>query len=107
MIKTNKILYVEIPCLTTHTLFKFLDNRFLYLRGQSDKYLASPPDGVTIAREIYYRVVHSRVQYILLAQLPSTFEISAESDSKFCFDCVWNRTCPRILEKWRKSNIGL
>jgi len=30
------------------------------LRGQSDKYLASPPDGVTIAREIYYyrRVVH-------------------------------------------------
>jgi len=30
------------------------------LRGQSDKYLASPPDGVTIARKIYYRVVHSR-----------------------------------------------
>jgi len=30
------------------------------LRGQSDKYLDSPPDGVTIAREIYYRVVHSR-----------------------------------------------
>jgi len=27
---------------------------------QSDKYLASPPDGVTFAREIYYRVVHSR-----------------------------------------------
>jgi len=30
------------------------------IRGQSDKYLASPPDGVTIAREIYFRVVHSR-----------------------------------------------
>jgi len=29
------------------------------IRGQSDKYLASPTD-VTIAREIYYRVVHSR-----------------------------------------------
>jgi len=27
------------------------------LRGQSNKYLASPPDGVTIAREMYYRVV--------------------------------------------------
>jgi len=27
-----------------------------HLRGQSDKYLASSPDGVTIAREIYYRV---------------------------------------------------
>ena len=30
------------------------------LRGQSDKYLASPPDGATIAREIYYRIVHCR-----------------------------------------------
>jgi len=30
------------------------------LQGQSDKYIASPPDGVTIAREMYYRVVHSR-----------------------------------------------
>jgi len=30
------------------------------MRGQSDKYLASPLDGVTIAREIYYRVVHFR-----------------------------------------------
>jgi len=30
------------------------------IRGQSDNYLASPPDGVTIAREIYYRVVFSR-----------------------------------------------
>jgi len=30
------------------------------IRGQSDKYLASPPNGVTVAREIYCRVVHSR-----------------------------------------------
>ena len=30
------------------------------LRGRSDKYLVSPPEGATIAREIYYRVVHSR-----------------------------------------------
>jgi len=29
------------------------------IQGQSDKYLASPPDGVANAREIYYRVVHS------------------------------------------------
>jgi len=44
----------------------------LILEGQSDKYLASPPDGVTIAREICYRVVHSRSEVV---------EISAESDS--------------------------
>jgi len=30
-----------------------------HVRRQSDKYLASTPDGVTIAREIYYRVVCS------------------------------------------------
>ena len=30
------------------------------IRGWSDKYLAPPPDGATIAREIYYRVVHCR-----------------------------------------------
>jgi len=32
---------------------------YLINRGQSHKYLASPPDGVTITKEIYYRVVHS------------------------------------------------
>ena len=31
----------------------------MYLRGQSDKYLASWPDGASIAREKYYHVVHS------------------------------------------------
>ena len=31
-----------------------------HLRGRSDKYLASPPEGATIARQIYYRVVHFR-----------------------------------------------
>ena len=37
-------------------------NRLLkkLIRGRSDKYLASPHDGATIAREIYYRVVHCR-----------------------------------------------
>ena len=30
------------------------------IRGRSDKYLVLPPEGATIAREIYYRVVHSR-----------------------------------------------
>ena len=30
-----------------------------YIRGWFDKYLASPPDGASIAREIYYRIVHS------------------------------------------------
>ena len=32
----------------------------LVLRERSDKYLASPPQGATTARDIYYRVVHSR-----------------------------------------------
>jgi len=43
------------------------------IRGQSDKYLASPPDGVTIAREIYYRVVHFRRRQVL-------FSVRVESD---------------------------
>ena len=30
----------------------------MIVRGRPDKYLASPPDGATIARKIYYRVVH-------------------------------------------------
>ena len=30
------------------------------VRGRSDKYLTSPPEGATISREIHYRVVHSR-----------------------------------------------
>ena len=30
------------------------------MRGQSDKYLASSPEGATIARQIYCHVVHSR-----------------------------------------------
>ena len=34
---------------------------FLYTNNlRSDKYLDSPPDGATIAREIYYHVVHCR-----------------------------------------------
>ena len=34
-------------------------NNFFNVRGQSDKYLASPPERASIAREIYYYVVHS------------------------------------------------
>jgi len=39
-----------------------LQSRFscTYIRGQSDKNLASQPVGVTIAREINFRVVKSR-----------------------------------------------
>jgi len=43
--------------LTNSTFRKIMNS---IVRGQSDKYLASPPDGVTIAREIFYRIVHSR-----------------------------------------------
>jgi len=47
--------------ISSNILFRTISKNFpLLIRGQSDKYLASPPDGVTIAREIYYRVVHSR-----------------------------------------------
>ena len=35
-------------------------NQHLQIRRRFDKCLASPPEGATIAREIYYRVVHSR-----------------------------------------------
>ena len=34
--------------------------RMPHIRGRSYKYLASLPEGATIAREIYCRVVHSR-----------------------------------------------
>ena len=34
--------------------------KYQHIRRWSDKYLTSPPEGATIAREIYYRVVHSR-----------------------------------------------
>ena len=44
------------------------------IRGRPDKYLASPPEGATIAREIYYRVVHSRRRLL-------NVKISVESDS--------------------------
>ena len=30
------------------------------IRGRSDKYLTSSSEGATVAREMYYRVVHSR-----------------------------------------------
>ena len=39
-----------------------------HIRGRSDKYIASPHEGATIAREIYSRVVHSR------RRLLSTFQ---------------------------------
>ena len=43
-----------------------------HLRGRSDKYLASPPKGANIAREIYYRVVHSRRYFSSKFQLNRT-----------------------------------
>ena len=43
-------------------------NKMCCLRGRSDKYLTSLPKGVTIAREIYSRVVHSRRRLLLKFQ---------------------------------------
>ena len=44
----------------------------VHIRGWFDKYLASPLKGVTIAREIYYRVVHSRRRLLTKFQLNRT-----------------------------------
>lgn len=57
------------------------------LQGRSDKYLDSPVDGATIARDIYYRVVHSR------KRLLSKFQVNGNS-SFFVTACR------------KKSNIG-
>ena len=46
-----------------------------YTRGRFDKYLASPPEGATIARQIYYRVVHSRSRR-LLSKFQSNWTLS-------------------------------
>ena len=43
------------------------------IRGRSDMYLASPPDGVSIARDIYYRVVHSHRRLLSKFQSNRTF----------------------------------
>lgn len=66
----------------------FFFRLYIYEAGPISTYLASPPDGATIAREIYFRVVQS-----------ATIEISTESDSQFHFDRMWRRARPRILEK--------
>ena len=47
---------------TVHTCFLFY-NFQRHIRARSDKYLASPPEGATIAREIYYRIVYYRIVY--------------------------------------------
>ena len=44
-------------------------NSIQIVRGRSDKYLASPLEGATIAREIYYRVAHSRRRVLSKFQL--------------------------------------
>ena len=55
------------------------------IRGWSDKYLTSPPEGATIAKEIYYRVVHSRKRLL----------------SK----CQSNRTCSFILTAYGNGPV--
>ena len=49
------------------------------VRGRSKKYLASPPEGATIARDIYYRVVHSRKRLLSKCQSNRTrsFDLTA------------------------------
>jgi len=77
------------------------------LRGQSNKYLASPPDGVTIAREMYYRVVilvdgywgnFSQIELVVLIWLRVESDVSAEfrKIEKEQFDsCVWGEIAQR------------
>ena len=69
----------------------------MHIRGQSDKYLASWPDGASITREIYYCVVHS------LRWLMSKFQIGLivlflpRVDAGMVAD---------LKKKWEKTNIG-
>ncbi len=56
-------MFLVLRCVTGLPLHMPFSNNFqpslyhvYHIRGWSDKYLASPPDGVTIARRVYYRV---------------------------------------------------
>ena len=44
----------------------------MQIRGRSDKYFTSPPEGATIARKIYYCVVYSRRRLMSNFQLNRT-----------------------------------
>ena len=49
--------------ISTNIMFYLVNQRLRFwphVRGRSDKYLASPPEGATIVREIYHRIVYSR-----------------------------------------------
>ena len=56
------------------------------IRGRFDKCLASPPEGATIAREICYRVVHSRRYFSSKFQLNRTriFILTARGNGRVC-----------------------
>ena len=68
------------------------------IRGRSDKYLASRSNGASIAREIYYRVVHS------LTRLLSKYQPNRTRG--FVFTACGNGRGGGFLEKRKKSNIG-
>ena len=52
----SNIKIVDVHIVNSH-YFKLQTSN---IRGRCSKYLASPPEGASIVREIYYRVVHSR-----------------------------------------------
>jgi len=80
--------------------FAALQSRFscTCIRGPSDKYLASPSDGVTIAREINYRVVHFR--RLLLSKF------QPNRTRSFVLTACGIGRVRGFYEKWGKSNIG-
>ena len=68
------------------------------IRGRSDKYLTSPPEGAAIVREIYYRVVHSRRR--LLSKFHSNRTCS------FVLTARENGGVREFYKKWKRSIIG-
>ena len=72
-------------------------NSFTDIRGRSDKYLASPPGGATIAREINCRAVHSR-RWLL-----SKFQ--SNRTRSFVLNACGNGRVWGFYKKWKKSNI--
>ena len=56
------------------------------LRGRSDKYLVSPPEGATITRDIYYCVVNSREGLLSKFQSNRTrsFVLTACGNGRVC-----------------------
>lgn len=71
-----------------------------HIQGRSEKYLASPPDGATLAREIDYCILHScrmllSIQYQSAIQLVF-LEEKSRCDIKPCLHAVYSDFSPSM-----------